>query len=240
MADIQGFITSAFGHLPWTAYFFTGPRSHLARNGKASPATFDDCEFMAPALATESKAEHTLNLALHLCGMTALGLSEASLHTFPTEFREGMASPERSRVLGDISESAPTQWEVGGPLNEPIHALLILNARAQQELDSFCDQEREALRATQGGVLENENNAQYGVRPENGREHFGFFDGIAQPQIEGIKGEGVGTGEFILGYLNEYNFYPVSPVVLRQTTQNVYYPFRPTLFTSLPDTAILG
>jgi Dyp-type peroxidase family len=215
-ADIQGFITSAFGHLPWTAYLFLQVHDRLlAREwlkGILPRLTTADSWRRQPG-KPKVKPERTLNLALTYSGMAALGLSEASLHTFPTEFREGMASPERSRILGDSSESDPAHWEVGGPLNEPIHALLILNARAQQELDSFCDQERGALRAAQGGIFENENNAQYGIRPENSREHFGFFDGIAQPQIEGIKGEGVSTGEFILGYLNEYGFYPVSPVV---------------------------
>ena len=36
---------------------------------------------------------------------------------------------------------------------------------------------------------------------------------MAQPQIAGIKGTGVRTGEFIFGYQNEYGFYPLSPVV---------------------------
>jgi Dyp-type peroxidase family len=215
-ADIQGFITSAFGHLPWTAYLF------LQVHDRAMAQEW--MRRLLPRLTTANswrrqpdepklKPERTLSLALTYAGIAALGLSETSLNTFPTEFREGMASPQRSRILGDTGESAPTHWEVGGPLNEPVHAIFILNARSQQELGSFCDEEREALRTTQGGVTENENNAQYGERPENGREHFGFFDGVAQPRIKGIQGEGVGTGEFILGYLNEYGFYPVSPVV---------------------------
>ncbi len=62
-------------------------------------------------------------------------------------------------------------------------------------------------------MVEHESSAQYGVRPDYDREPFGFFDGIAQPQIEGIKGKGVRTGEFILGYPNEYGFHPLSPVL---------------------------
>jgi Dyp-type peroxidase family len=215
-ADIQGFITSAFGHLPCTAYLFLQFHDRaMARewlNSLLPRLTTADSWRRQPG-EPKAKPERSLNLALTCAGLAALGLGEASLNTFPTEFRQGMASLERSRILGDTGESAPAHWEVGGPLNEPVHAMLILNARSQQELDSFCDEEREALRATLGGVIENENNAQYGVRPEDGREHFGFFDGVAQPLIKGIKGEGVDTGEFILGYLNEYGFYPVSPVV---------------------------
>jgi Dyp-type peroxidase family len=215
-ADIQGFITSAFGHLPWTAYLFIQfhdqplsqewlrtllPRLTTANSWRRKPE------------APKDKPDRTLNIALTYAGLAALGLSEAGLHTFPVELREGMATPERARILGDSGESAPGYWEVGGPLNEPVHAMIILNARSQEDLVAFCDEERESLRATKGGVFENEKEAQNGYRPENGSEHFGFFDGVAQPRLKGIQGEGVGTGEFILGYLNEYGFYPVSPVV---------------------------
>ena len=60
-------------------------------------------------------------------------------------------------------------------------------------------------------MVEQVRSTQYGARPASGTEHFGFFDGVAQPQIEGIKGEGIRTGEFIFGYQNEYGFFPAGP-----------------------------
>jgi deferrochelatase/peroxidase EfeB len=102
---------------------------------------------------------------------------------------------------------------VGGPSNPPIHVLLILLAKTRVELDAWCAEQRIMLAATEGGVVEHQSIAQYGERPAHGHEHLGFFDGIAQPAIKGIKGKGVNTGEFILGHRNEYGFFPSSPLV---------------------------
>jgi Dyp-type peroxidase family len=215
-ADIQGFITSAYGHLPFSAYLWVEFRDR----GKAQawlkallPSLTNAVSWRRRPDVPKSKPERTLNVAFTYPGLSALGLSEAALRTFPAEFRDGMASQEHSRILGDTGESDPSQWELGGPQNPVVHALLILNARTRLDLDAWCGEQREVLQNTQGGVVEHESYAQYGSRPENGREHFGFFDGIAQPQIEAVKGKGVATGEFILGYQNEYDFFPVSPVV---------------------------
>ena len=52
---------------------------------------------------------------------------------------------------------------------------------------------------TRKGLVEERALAQSGYRPPHDREPFGFFDAAAQPQIQGIKGAGVRTGEFVLG-----------------------------------------
>ena len=51
-----------------------------------------------------------------------------------------------------------------------------------------------------------------------GREPFGFKDGIVQPVMRGRKNPGhpdnsVAAGEFLLGYLNERNQFPPSPLI---------------------------
>jgi Dyp-type peroxidase family len=53
--------------------------------------------------------------------------------------------------------------------------------------------------------------------PRN-KEHFGFRDGISQPIIKGSGREGparefINAGEFLMGYKNEYNVYPDTPVI---------------------------
>jgi len=215
-ADIQGFITSAYGHLPFSAYLLVEihDRAQAQMWLKALLPSLTTAATWRPRPdVPKSIPDRALNLAFTYAGLSALGLSEAALRTFPPEFRDGMASQERSRILGDAGESAPSQWELGGPLNAVVHALLILNAPTHADLDAMCAEQREIFQNTQGGVVEHESIAQYGTRPDNSREQFGFFDGIAQPEIVGVKGKGVGTGEFILGYQNEYNFFPVSPVV---------------------------
>ena len=163
--------------------------------------------------APKIKPPRALSIAFTYDGLAALGLSEAGLRTFPQEFRAGVASAARSRILGDTGDSAPEHWELGGPNNPAIHAMLILSAETRADLDAWIAELRNEFRESRGGVVEREELAQYGGRLPTDSEHFGFFDGIAQPQFVGIKGEGLYSGEFILGYENEYGFYPVTPVV---------------------------
>jgi deferrochelatase/peroxidase EfeB len=46
-----------------------------------------------------------LSVALSYAGLRALGVPQASLDSFPTEFREGMAA--RAQRLRDVGESSP-------------------------------------------------------------------------------------------------------------------------------------
>ena len=55
------------------------------------------------------------------------------------------------------------------------------------------------------------------VFPE-GREHFGFRESISQPAIigsgvTGIKNDNIKAGEFVMGYKNEYDVYPDTPLL---------------------------
>ena len=58
-----------------------------------------------------------------------------------------------------------------------------------------------------------------------GREHFGFRESIAQPAIIGsgvigIRNDNIEPGEFIMGYKNEYDVYPDTPL-LKENQGNV-------------------
>lgn len=215
-ADIQGFITSGFGHLPFGAYLFVEVRDRSRAQlwlQQLRTHVTTSVSWRRQAGAAKARPTRTLNVAFTYAGLSALAMSPAALRTFPEEFRVGMAAETRARILGDTGASAPAQWELGGPQNEPIHAMLILNARTEADLAAWCGEQRKWLLDTRGGVVGQERSTQFGARPASGTEHFGFFDGVAQPQIAGIKGKGVRTGEFIFGYPNEYGFFPVSPVV---------------------------
>ena len=52
-----------------------------------------------------------MSVAFTWNGLRALGVDEASLATFPEEFRQGMAA--RWQVLGDTGTNHPDNW-VGG------------------------------------------------------------------------------------------------------------------------------
>ena len=226
LGDIQGVITSSYGHLPQTAYLFvhmttpTGARrwieviSGSVTSSKRWPVGRD---------MKKEKPRTAINVALTAEGLRACGLPEDVLRTFPAEFQDGMASPDRSRILGDADESAPALWEVGGPATDPVHAVLFLFAADEAALDALCREQRAVLDAC-SDVAEIPSSAQQGNRPDTSTEHFGFHDGIAQPSIAGLGGEGVPTGEFILGYENHYGLMPPTPVVPRTLDANAMLP----------------
>jgi hypothetical protein len=67
-----------------------------------------------------------LTVALTWNGLRALGVDEASLATFPEEFRQGMAA--RAEVLGDTGANHPDNW-LGGLASTDLHALVVFFAR---------------------------------------------------------------------------------------------------------------
>lgn len=155
-----------------------------------------------------------LNIAFTFEGLRTLGLDSVTLDLFSNEFQEGMTSEYRSRIFGDQGESAPDKWQWGGPKTGQIHILLMLYAPDEETLKTFYE-------ANSSG-FENAGLTRVGQKLEtlslNGKEHFGFADGISQPIIAGLSKSGteentVSAGEFILGYPNEYEQFTVSPLV---------------------------
>ena len=212
-ADIQGIVVSSFGHLPCAAY-------RLLRVRDAGAARLWLHSFVDRVTTAERKQEHrSLNIAITSSGLSALGLGADALNTFPVAFREGMASPRRSRVLGDSAENDPAIWAWGGP-TAVVDAALLVYAEDEQELDKQLNNDLAVVPSS--GVVEVATLAA-GRQPDN-REHFGFMDGIGQPVIEGTGRETrqrrrtghatvVPAGEFVLGYDNVYGTPALMPSV---------------------------
>jgi Dyp-type peroxidase family len=216
LADVQGFITSGYGHLSHAAYLcveFQDAGQARRWLGLVVPVITSASPW--PILPSGEKLKPTVavNIAFTADGLAALGVPSRVMCTFPVEFQEGIAREQRSRILGDTEESDPARWEFGGTGLSPLHALVIIHAVSVAELDAACDAQRALVAAAAGGVVELPGSMQRGYRPEGNYEPFGFHDGIAQPSIAGISGEGVPTGEFILGYTNHYGIVPPTPVV---------------------------
>lgn len=215
LADVQGFITSGYGHLPHAAYLFVQFQDvgHAKRWLDAIvPAITSSRRWPTLPSGEKVKPVSAVNVAVTAAGLAAIGLPRRVLCTFPVEFQEGVAQEHRSRILGDTEESDPSRWELGGPTLPPIHAAVLLHAASADGLDELCNAQRALLAARDGGVVELPGSMQRGYRPEGDYEPFGFHDGIAQPSIAGTSGEGVPTGEFILGYANHYRIIPPTPV----------------------------
>ena len=140
-------------------------------------------------------------------GLRALGVDEASLATFPEEYRQGMAA--RAEMLGDTGANHPDNW-VGGLASPDLHAIVILFARDAEERQR-CVSEHHSLLASLSGVdvlssLDLEATPPF----DYSHDHFGYRDRLTEAEIEGTgtepspgSGPPLKAGEFILGYDDE-------------------------------------
>ena len=177
---------------------------------------------MLPQVATaapwSAPPPTAMNVAFTFAGLRMLGLPQPVLDSFPEAFREGMAA--RADRLGDRGPSAPSNWEPGF---DQAHVLVTVSAvdaaHLEAALESVIGEDAE-MRAV---VLVH---LQQAEALAGGHDHFGFFDGIAQPAIEGSgvaprPGDGqpdgaggwreVATGEVLLGYRDEDGGLPAAP-----------------------------
>lgn len=227
-SDVQGMVLRGYPETPQAAYLLL----HID-DAAAARAWLGDLAGKVTTSKLRDKAEYennrpkpanNLNIAFTWDGLKAIGLAADALETFPWYFREGMATPLRSKILGDTGASAPEHWRWGaetGP-DDAIHIVLLLFAAEAQGLEDFIA-DQTALFATAGHVVGEPLRAR---TPDQGREHFGFRDGISQPVIAdtprarrisllaGPTGT-VKAGEFVLGYLNEHGQRALSPSVAR-------------------------
>src|SRR5262249_55402759 len=86
----------------------------------------------------ETKPDTTFNIGVTFEGLRALGVSQSSLDTFPTEYKEGMTA--RATKLGDVGDSAPDKWP--NPFDKPqrIHLIATIFADEVAQLDRIKQQ----------------------------------------------------------------------------------------------------
>jgi Dyp-type peroxidase family len=223
--DIQGLVARGYADLKSACYVL------LRIDDPALARTWlgDLANTVTPAPARPADA--ALNVALTASGLRALGLPEQTLAQFSNEFRTGMSTAHRQRTLGDLGPSAPREWLWGGPTTPAPDVLLLLFGRDASALENRYAALVSSLAS--GGVSEI-------LRLDasvdlDGKEHFGFMDGISQPTIEGLSSRvdtppnTIRAGEFILGYENEYDQQTEAPdlarngsyLVFRQLSQDV-------------------
>jgi deferrochelatase/peroxidase EfeB len=144
-----------------------------------------------------------VGIAFTFEGLKALGVPQTSLDSFPIEFRQGMAA--RAAILNDFGANAPDHWE--HPFGTPdVHVALAIYAKDDESLQQVL----EVARAAQQDLpnVSVVYRMQFGELPE-GRNPFGFKDGLHNPHVEGSGPTHLGSetsikaGEFILGYPDE-------------------------------------
>src|SRR5215468_9587658 len=140
-------------------------------------------------------------------GLRALGVDDASLASFPEEFRKGMAA--RAAVLGDTGANHPDHW-VGGLASPDLHGIVILFAGDVAERER-CIREHQQYAARFPDVEALSTLDLEATPPlEYAHDHFGYRDRLSQPVIEGTgdvptpgSGAPLKAGEFFLGYPDE-------------------------------------
>ncbi|HET9998716.1 MAG TPA: peroxidase [Nocardioides sp.] len=212
LSDIQGNVLRGYT-MPAAAYLML----RISDVAQATTLLRRSLPLVCTAETWDRQPAAAINLSFSYAGFQRLGLDPDTLASFPPAFREGMRA--RATLLGDVGPSAPDQWEFDEP-----HVLVSVYA---------ADAER--LEETLGSVLVPDTqdgvellHVQRAHELPGAKDHFGFFDGVSQPAIQGSgvlsrPGDGirqgehgwreVATGEVLLGYPDEDRTLPKAPHV---------------------------
>ncbi len=185
----------------------------VSGNERRSPQVTTDEEWTA-------KPKYCLNIGLTHTGLEAVGVPAGTLAAFPDAYAQGPAvragqpDPDFAAAvgLGDVGESAPANWTVGGGATPPVHLLVSLytEERRARRLETLTARLRRRFASAQLTEI----SAWDAHALPDQTVHFGYRDGIAQPQIQGGTGRDIPdrqprapTGDFLLGrdYVNSYD-----------------------------------
>jgi Dyp-type peroxidase family len=210
LSDIQGNVLRGYT-MPAAAYLML----RFSDVARATALLRRSLPLVSTAQTWDGPPAAAINLSFTYAGFEQLGLDADTLASFPPAFREGMRA--RATLLGDVGPSAPDQWEFDEP-----HVLVSVYAadaaRLEETLASVL------VPDAQDGV--ELLHVQRAHELPGGKDHFGFFDGVSQPAIQGSgvlarPGDGirhgergwreVATGEVLLGYPDEDGTLPKAP-----------------------------
>ncbi len=168
-------------------------------------------------------------------GLSLLGLDAPTLEGFSPEFVDGMTSLGRPRKFGDTGESAPSEWLWGTDAWAP-HVLYAVYAADEAALTETVNRELTTIASSGLTVLTGRHGEELGKsRPlDDRREHFGFADGLSQPRFREepggrrsktvLEADKIAAGELLLGYLNEAEIFPRSPVLSTEQAARAPFP----------------
>ncbi|MEI6720016.1 MAG: Dyp-type peroxidase [Betaproteobacteria bacterium] len=223
--------------------------AHLARGFLAGLAV--TTEEVAPAPGSVS-----VNVALTCQGLRRLGVPEQEMEKFPKEFREGMEA--RADLLGDVRANHPRNWALP-ERNWPYgNAAGGISARVQISSVDLLVQLRVNSASSEHEIVNNPAHPLFvevqKLANQKGlqvlsvqamrrymdatlpypREHFGFIDGISQPEISAVPAgpawnNVIARGDALLGYVKSNLDVPErsalrdngSFLVVRKLRQNV-------------------
>ena len=202
LSEIQAYLLHDYIDMRCSKYYLT-----QVTNGSNAKKFISDIS----GAVTHVNAE-TNDIRVHLgftsSGLKEIGLKEMNINSFTREFREGMVTPHRQRLLADFDRSDPIHWQWGAPQNDRIDLILMVFGKDELTVDSYYQSLEERINSAFQIVHILKGNAL-----PNNHEPFGYRDGISQPAIigsgiTGINNDNIKAGEFLMGYKNEYDIYP--------------------------------
>lgn len=206
-ADVQGNILRGYRRSRVRHLVLEIADAAAARRWLGRAVTGDE---NTPALTTEGqwerKPDACFNIGFTFAGLRAVGVSQASLRTFPDEFTAGMNA--RATKIGDVGPAAPEHW--AAPFNTPeiVHLIASIYADETAHLDRI---EHQVVSASGGAFIRH--GTREGFNFAGDFVHFGYRDNISQPRFVGIHDPGAfpdhqplaPIGSMLLGYPTEYD-----------------------------------
>jgi Dyp-type peroxidase family len=200
-ADIQGLLRFGYGKMTQARFELLRIKDRQAARSWLASARVND------AVARDTPPKTALHIAFTAPGLAALGVPASVIEGFSHEFRTGMSTDYRGRLLGDVGANAKEHWSWGCSGQEP-HLLAMLYA----EPDCFEDHLRDSAGELWRKAFDT---TRLPAAELDGTEPFGFADGLSEPDVDWeqrretplTQAEYTNTaalGEFLLGYRNEY------------------------------------
>jgi len=234
LADIQGNILRAYA-FPHARFV------HVSLESATAGRTF--LENILPLVTSaeiwpDQKPSATLNVAISASGLRVLAVPQGTLSTFPDEFMQGMN--DRAVVLGDIDESSPEKWDE--VWKSDVDVLISLYAQTEAGREQHYSQIKTL--AEECGVRLCSYQDANKLRIDGqfcDKEHFGFKDGIGQPEFKHshsrhTAGDGkfakhggwepLETGDFLIGYGNEAKEIEAYPQPILFSKNGTYLVYR--------------
>ncbi len=236
--DIQNFVLNPVA-FPFARYsFFTfgssaGGRAFIGELAAMVTDAVHHCADTNTPITEEKPLE--ISVALSFNGLRALDVPARTLASFPLDFIQGMRARAYD-LLVDRGESDPANWESMW-LDGSVHAWVAIQTAWPKGFTAAMVKARRdevhaeilAVAQRHGVTLLEFQDANALVVDATGRptdrEHFGYSDGIGNPDIKGSgwpspPGSGkrtkngwepIAAGEFVLGHCDEAGEMPVAP-----------------------------
>jgi deferrochelatase/peroxidase EfeB len=229
-ADIQGLILRGYSHPKARHFVLQFPNAAAGQKLVAA---------LVPIVTTGQpwglKPRWCINVGFTADGLRTLGLTVSLANNFPQEFIDGAIKRAQTLTgpnnnLGDTGDSAPEHWLLSLGTAGAAHA--ILSAWA------IDDAARDAVTEKVDALLASSGTKSLGSHDADDLPmsfvHFGYRDGISQPNIDGapMKKHGldtqplVATGEFVTGYPNQSGTTMPVPLSAKFGTNGCYSAFR--------------